>query len=59
MGDMVQKALDVVEDSLDYQYDRALKLKAAIALLSLAGVGRSMTAARPGRSGDATAVGNE
>ena len=57
MGDMVQKALDVVEELLDYQYDKALKLRAAIALLQLAGIGRSMTATRPGRSGDAAAGG--
>lgn len=48
IGDMIQKALDVVEDQMDYQFDRALKLRAAIALLQLAGVGRTMTAATKG-----------
>lgn len=59
LGDMVQKALDVIEDQLDYRHDRALKLKAAIALLNLAGVGRSMAASRPGRSGEGAAVGQD
>lgn len=53
MSDMVQTALDVVEGLMEHGYDPALRLRAAIALLQLAGVGRSMTATRSGRSGDA------
>ena len=47
MADLTDKALDVVEDTLDYKYDRRVKLRAAIALLQLSGVGR----AAPSRSG--------
>ena len=57
MGDMVEKALDVVDDMMEYRYDSSLKLRAAIALLQLAGIGRTMSAAKPGRSGDAAAGG--
>jgi hypothetical protein len=41
MADLTDKALDVIEDTLDYKYDRRVKLRAAIALLQLSGVGRA------------------
>ena len=54
VADMVGGALNVVEDLMGYA-DPTLRLRAAIALLQLAGVGRSMTATRSGRSDDAAA----
>jgi len=47
MADLTDKALDVIEDTLDSKYDRRVKLRAAIAVLQLSGVGR----AAPSRSG--------
>ena len=48
MADLTDKALDVIEDTLDYKYDRRVKLRAAIALLQLSGVGRA-TISRSGQ----------
>ncbi|MEA3277969.1 MAG: helix-turn-helix domain-containing protein [Pseudomonadota bacterium] len=48
MADLTDKALDVIEDTLDYKYDRRIKLRAAIALLQLSGVGR-VTSSRSGQ----------
>ena len=41
MADLTDKALDVIENTLDYKYDRRVQLRAAIALLQLSGVGRA------------------
>ena len=41
MADLTDKALDVIEDTLDYKCDRRVQLRAAIALLQLSGVGRA------------------
>lgn len=43
MADLTDKALDVIEDTLDYKYDRRVMLRAAIALLQLSGVGRAVS----------------
>ena len=43
MDDLTDEALDVIEDTLDYRYDRRVKLRAAIALLQLSGVGRAIS----------------
>ena len=42
MAEMTDQALDVIEGMMKAAYDPALKLRAAIALLQLAGVGRAM-----------------
>ena len=57
MADLTDKALDVIEDTLDYKYDRRVKLRAAIALLQLSGVGRAASS-RSGqqRPGDQAAT---
>lgn len=60
MADLTDKALDVIEDTLDYKYDRRVRLRAAIALLQLSGVGRA-TSSRSGQqrpSDQAAALGS-
>jgi hypothetical protein len=60
MADLTDKALDVIEDALDYKYDCRIKLRAAIALLQLSGVGRAASN-RPGQqrpSDQAATLGN-
>ena len=43
MVELTDKALDVLEETLDYKYDRRIKLRAAIALLQLSGVGKTIS----------------
>jgi hypothetical protein len=43
MVELTNKALDVVEQTLEYPFDRALKLRAAVALLQISGIGRAMS----------------
>lgn len=50
MVELTDKALDVMEDMLEYRYDSRLKLRSAIALLQVAGTGRAMSS-RTTRSG--------
>jgi hypothetical protein len=42
MVELTDKALDVVEQTLEHPFDRALKLRAAVALLQISGIGRAM-----------------
>jgi len=56
MADMVGHALDVIEEQMDYKHDRSIKLRAAIALLQLSGLGRAMAAAQSPRSGQTAAA---
>jgi hypothetical protein len=42
MVELTDKALDVVEQTLEHPFDRALKLRAAVALLQVSGIGRAM-----------------
>ncbi|MCF8003205.1 MAG: hypothetical protein K9L32_03190 [Chromatiaceae bacterium] len=53
---MAEHALDVIEEQMDYKYDRSIKLRAAIALLQLSGLGRAMAAAQSPRSGQTVAA---
>jgi hypothetical protein len=43
MVELTDKALDVVEQTLEHPYDSALRLRAAVALLQLSGVARAMS----------------
>lgn len=45
---LTDKALEVIEGTLDYKYDRHVMLRAAIALLQLSGSGR-VAPTRPGQ----------
>jgi hypothetical protein len=45
MIELTDKALGVMDDMLEYRYDSSLKLRAAIALLQIAGIGRAMSTA--------------
>lgn len=56
MADLVEHALDVIEEQMDYKHDRSIKLRAAIALLQLSGLGRAMAAAQSPRSGQTVAA---
>jgi hypothetical protein len=43
MVELTDKVLDVVEQTLEHPFDRALKLRAAVALLQISGIGRAMS----------------
>jgi len=43
MVELTDKALDVVEQTLEHPYDRSLKLRAAIARLQISGIGCAMS----------------
>jgi transcriptional regulator len=45
MVELADKALDVIDETLDHAYDRSLKLRAAVALLQISGIGRAMSTA--------------
>ncbi|MBK1629164.1 hypothetical protein CKO31_00140 [Thiohalocapsa halophila] len=54
MADLVERALDVIEEQMDYRYDRRIKLRAAIAVLQLSGLGRAMAARQVPRASSPT-----
>ena len=43
LTELTDKALDVIDEMLDYRYDKSLKLRAAVALLQISGIGRAMS----------------
>ena len=43
MVELTEKALDVIDEMLDFNIDKCLKLRAAISLLQLSGIGRAMS----------------
>jgi hypothetical protein len=45
LTELTDKALDVIDEMLDYRYDKSLKLRAAVALLQISGIGRAMSTA--------------
>lgn len=45
LADLTDKALDVIDEMLEYRYDKSLKLRAAVALLQISGIGRAMSSA--------------
>jgi hypothetical protein len=53
------QALDVIEQTLEHRYDSALKLRAAVALLQISGIGRVMSARTAGSANEQTAKGGE
>ena len=50
--DLTEKALDVLDDTLDYQYDRRIKLRATIAILQFSGIGRALASKTNQQAGD-------
>lgn len=44
MSELTNKALDVLDEMLDYRYDPALKLRAASTVLQISGVARALSA---------------
>jgi hypothetical protein len=55
MVEMTDKALDVLDGMLDIRYHSSLRLRAAIALLQISGIGRVMSA-RTARSANEQAA---
>jgi hypothetical protein len=47
MGEMLHLALDVIESALQYRHDPNVRLRAAVALLNVSGIGRTMKASAP------------
>jgi transcriptional regulator with XRE-family HTH domain len=45
MSDLLLRSLDVIEELLDYRHNPNVKLRAAIALLNVSGLNRTMRAA--------------
>jgi len=53
MVELTDKALGVMDDMLEYRYDSSLKLRAAIALLQISGIGRVMSSAASAKGANA------
>jgi hypothetical protein len=53
MVELTDKALDVMDDMLEYRYDSSLKLRAASALLQISGIGRAMSTAASAKGANA------
>lgn len=53
MADLTHRALDVIESALEYRHDPNVRLKAAVALLNVSGLGRTMKASAQIASVDA------
>ena len=53
LADLTDKALDVIDEMLEYQYDKSLKLRAAVALLQISGIGRAMSNAASAKGANA------
>ncbi len=45
LAELTDKALDVMDEMLEYRYDKSLKLRAAVALLQISGISRAMSTA--------------
>lgn len=52
LADLTDKALDVIDEMLEYRYDKSLKLRAAVALLQISGIGRAMSNAPSAKAGN-------
>jgi hypothetical protein len=52
MADLTNKALDVIDEMLDYRYDQRMKLQAALVVLRIASAGRAFSASDNGPSGE-------
>ncbi|QVL46678.1 MAG: hypothetical protein KFB96_12935 [Thiocapsa sp.] len=56
MGELLHLALDVIEESLRYP-DPSIRLRGAVALLNVSGLGRTMKVSAPIAPGDIEAAG--
>lgn len=45
LTELTDKALEVIDEMLDYRYNKSLKLRAAVVLLQISGIGRAMSTA--------------